>query len=96
MAFASTVRSSAGEVMSFGKWDISEWYLPPHCGAVLKGRWDIFSRFLLHHRGAVLIGTPNPGCGSIRLVPLSHAGDHDLWICGTSMSGICYFIAELY
>ena len=29
--------------MSLGKWDIREWYLPRHCGAVLKAMWDMVS-----------------------------------------------------
>ena len=39
---------------------------------------------------------PKPECGSIRLVPLLHAGDCDFGICGISMSDFCYFIGELY
>ena len=41
VAFASIGRSSAVRVMSLGKWDISEWYLPLHCGAVLEAMWDM-------------------------------------------------------
>ena len=47
-------------------WDIYEWYLPFHCGAVLRGHLDY---------------------GSM---------SYDLGLCGTSMSGICYFMAEQY
>ena len=29
--------------MSLGKWDICAWYLPRHCGTVLKAMWDMAS-----------------------------------------------------
>ena len=73
--------------MFFGKWVISEWYMPLHWGAGWKIDWTS-CRGCCYHSGAVLIWTFNPGGGSIRLVPLSHAVDYDFGICGISMSDI--------
>ena len=71
----------------FGKWVISEWYMPLHWGAGWKIDWTS-CRGCCYHSGAVLIWTSNPGGDSIRLVPLSHAVDYDFGICGISMSDI--------
>ena len=73
--------------MFFGKWVIREWYMPLHWGAGWKIDWTS-CRGGCYHSGAVLIWTSNPGGGSIRLVPLSHAVDYDFGICGISMSDI--------
>ena len=63
-------------VMTFGMWDIYEWYLTSSRSSTERYVGHL-QWYLLHHR-AVLRGTSNPGCGSIRLGPLLHGMDYGL------------------
>ena len=66
MVCGKLLNTQPGTLYNRVMWDIYEWYLLCHCGAVLRGHLDYESM------------------------------SYDLGLCGTTMCGICYFMAEQY